>query len=257
MKLIPLGTNGYHPSFHRQTSSYLVLFERTAFLLDAGTGIARMREPAVAEAIRGYGTLHVILSHYHLDHIAGLYFLNHWPGDEKIIYAPTRPFIDANPREAIERLFKPPVNSFTMERNNLKIVPVGSDRMVIDGFPVSFWPQQHPGGSVGVRIGDELAYLTDTTVMPENAEKARGAKLVMHELWMTDAEAAEDEEERKRHSTFSPLADFFRACAPKRAMTIHLAPTRTDDEVRTMAQRLSAASGVPVEVPVEGRVYEI
>jgi ribonuclease BN (tRNA processing enzyme) len=257
MKLIPLGTNGYHPSFSRQTASYLVLHNGSAFLLDAGTGVARMREPAVQEAIRGYGTLHVVLSHYHLDHIAGLYFLNHWPGDRKIVHAPTCPFLQANPREAIERLFSPPVNSFTLERNNLEIVPINAERMTIGGVAFRFWSQRHPGGSVGMRLDDELAYMTDTVVMPENAAHARGVKLLMHELWLTDEEAAADEDERNRHSTISPLADFVRACSPRHAMTIHLAPNRSDDETRAMAARVAASSGVPVDVPVEGRVYAI
>jgi ribonuclease BN (tRNA processing enzyme) len=257
MKLIPLGTNGYHPSHGRQTSSYVVLLEKTAFLLDAGTGVARMREPGVAEAIRGYDTLHVILSHYHLDHIAGLYFLNHWPGREKVIYAPTQPYIDADPREAVERLFRPPVNSFTLERNNLRIVPVSREHMEIGGVHVRFWPQQHPGGSVGVRIGDELAYMTDTIVMPENARHACGVKVAMHELWLTDEDAAADPEEARRHTTFAPLAAFFKACQPKLAMTVHLAPTRTDEEAWAMAAHMAAASGVTVEVPVEGKVYEL
>ncbi|MFH0907999.1 MAG: MBL fold metallo-hydrolase [bacterium] len=257
MKLIPLGTNGYHPSFARQTASYLALFDNAAFLLDAGTGVARMREPAVQEAMRGYDELNVILSHYHVDHIVGLYFLNHWPGGAKVIHAPTCPFIAADPREAIERLFKPPLNSFSMAGNDMRIVPINAERMRIGGYDVSFWPQQHPGGSVGVRIGDEIAYLTDTVVMPENAGKVRGVQCLLHELWLTDEEAAADEDERNRHSTFGPLASFLKACAPKTAMTVHLSPTRTDEEAKQMATDLSNACGLVVRVPNEGSLYEL
>jgi ribonuclease BN (tRNA processing enzyme) len=257
MKLIPLGTNGYHPSFARQTSSYLALFDDAAFLLDAGTGTGRIREPAVLAEIQGYDTLYVLLSHYHVDHVVGLYSLFQWPGKRIIVHAPTCPFMQANPREAIERLFTEPLNSHSLEMNRIEVAPLNAYRMTIGGHAFTFWPQQHPGGSVGMRIDDELAYMTDTIVMPENAAHAKGVKLLMHELWLTDEEAAADPDEARRHTTFTPLADFLKTCAPKKAMAIHFSPPRTDEEIRAMATALSKASGIPVEAPVEGRVYEI
>jgi phosphoribosyl 1,2-cyclic phosphodiesterase len=197
-----------------------------------------------------------LLSHYHVDHITGLYCLFHWPGAKEIVYAPTCPFMPANPREALERLFTPPLNSHSLEMNRIEVQPLNASEMTIAGHQFKFWPQQHPGGSVGMRIDDEVAYMSDTIVMPENAAHAKGVKLLMHELWLTDEEAAADPDEARRHTTFTPLADFIRTCAPQRAMAIHFAPPRTDAEIRTMAEKLGKASGVPTEAPIEGRVYE-
>src|SRR5262245_7142883 len=67
MKVVLLGTAGYHPSNRRQTSS-LVLPE-LGLAFDAGTSLFRI--PRYLQT----RTLDICLSHAHLDHVAGLTFL--------------------------------------------------------------------------------------------------------------------------------------------------------------------------------------
>jgi ribonuclease BN (tRNA processing enzyme) len=257
MRLVPLGVNGYLPANGCQTSCYLCLFDRTAILLDAGTGAARLGEPRIRELVRGYDTLHILLSHYHVDHTMGLYYVaGLWEGP-LVVYGPSRPFIDADPQEAVLRLFRPPLNSFSLADCRMTVEAIREDRMDIGGVEVRFWPQRHPGGSVGMRIGGRIAYLTDTVVMPENAEHARGVDTLLHELWLTDQEAAEDEAERGRHSTFTPLADFIKLCTPRRFFPVHLNPRRKPEDTRALCERLQAQTGVETALLEEGRVYEV
>src|SRR3972149_12292087 len=67
MKLIFLGTSGYHPSDQRQTSCLLI--PQCGVVLDAGTGMYRLGNYLQTDEID------IFLSHAHLDHVVGLTFL--------------------------------------------------------------------------------------------------------------------------------------------------------------------------------------
>src|SRR5262245_45049975 len=67
MRIVPLGTTGYHPNELRQTACYLLPESGTLF--DAGTGLFRLAKHLVTDE------LDIFLSHAHLDHVVGLTFL--------------------------------------------------------------------------------------------------------------------------------------------------------------------------------------
>ena len=73
MKLIPLGTNGFFPSFGRQTACYAIPIKKTLIILDAGSGLFRLAEPVGKKLLDGIDEIHLYLSHYHLDHTFGFY----------------------------------------------------------------------------------------------------------------------------------------------------------------------------------------
>jgi ribonuclease BN (tRNA processing enzyme) len=258
MKLIPLGINGYLPLRGRHTSCFLLRDGDTAWLLDAGTGAARLHEPAIRAHLEGCRDLHLLLSHYHVDHSVGLYYaFTAWRHGTLHIHAPVCPFMPVNPEEAIRRYFSPPLNSYLLETTTITICPLNAPEQEIAGRRVTVWAQQHPGGSVGLRIDDAIAYVTDTVVMPENAAHVRGVDLLLHELWLNDADAQAQDGERNRHACFSPVADFVRAAAPRRVMPCHLYPHYDDATLTAMTRDLATASGIPAELPVEGQVYEL
>src|SRR5262249_39649886 len=67
MKLLLLGTSGYHPNERRHTACLMLPAE--GIVLDAGTGFFRVREHLATN------TLDILLTHAHLDHVVGLTFL--------------------------------------------------------------------------------------------------------------------------------------------------------------------------------------
>src|SRR5687768_18228296 len=67
MKLLLLGTAGYHPSETRHTAC--LMLPEAGIVLDAGTGFFRVRKHLQTP------TLDILLTHTHLDHVAGLTFL--------------------------------------------------------------------------------------------------------------------------------------------------------------------------------------
>ncbi len=258
MRLVPLGVNGYLPIGGRHSSCYLVLLEDAAFLLDAGTGAARLHEPEIRKLTEPYSELHVLLSHYHVDHTAGLYYaFTAWRKGPLHVYAPVLPFIDADPVEAIRRYFCPPLNSFLLEDSTIQVHPLAGAEQMIAGHRVRAWAQQHPGGSVGLRLDDCLAYVTDTVVMMENVDHARGVDVLLHEMWLNDADAAKQEKERQRHACFSPVVDFVTAAAPGLFMPVHVYPHYSDEALAEMARAAEAASGVRTMLPVEKLVYQV
>ncbi len=67
MKLLFLGTAGYHPSETRHTSC--LMLPEVGVVLDAGSGMFRVRDRLATS------TLDIFLTHAHLDHVWGVSFL--------------------------------------------------------------------------------------------------------------------------------------------------------------------------------------
>jgi len=172
------------------------------------------------------------------------------------VHAPVCPYIQADPVEAIRRYFCPPLNSYLLEDTTIQVHPLNKPGVTVAGHAIRIWPQQHPGGSVGFRIDDALAYCTDTVVMMEKVEEATGVDLLLHELWLNDEDAAVQEKESQRHACLGPVAAFVRAARPRHFMPVHLYPHYTDAMLTRMTRAVQEASGVPSEIPVEGKSYD-
>ena len=67
MKLVLLGTTGYHPNDERQTACFML--PELGIVLDAGTAMYRVRDHLVTPE------LDIFLTHAHLDHVIGLTYL--------------------------------------------------------------------------------------------------------------------------------------------------------------------------------------
>lgn len=259
-RLVPLGTNGYIPSFGRQTMSFLLLTGNEALLLDAGTGVSRLLEPTIIDLLRPYDCLSIILSHYHLDHLVGLSYLpGTWMRGVIRIYAPGRPFVEAEPDEALGRLLRPPLfpRRFEDFPTPVEVFPIRSEWLQIGNLSIHLHGQNHPGGSMGVRIGDGMAYVTDTPVTQATQTFVQGVKLLLHEVWLTDEEAEQDQAEREKHSHVSGVAQIARHAKVGSLMPIHHQPKRSGAEIHKLVQEMEASAGVEVIVPEEGKIYPL
>lgn len=259
MKLAALGTAGYLPAAGRQTMSFLLATDTDSLLLDAGTGVARLLEPAVAALLPAGRRLDILLSHYHLDHVVGLSYLLGLAADRAIrIHAPAPPLTMFGP-EGIRQLLSPPLFPLPIERwpMPVEISPFSAAELAIGGLELRLRRQKHPGGSVGVRIGDALAYVTDSVIDPATVEFVRGVKLLLHEVWLTAEEAAETDPAPTGHSGAGAVADLARAAGVGRLWVVHHHPRRSAADLARMAAAMQERAGLPVEVPVEGAVYEL
>lgn len=260
-RLVPLGTNGFIPTFGRQTMSFLVLAPGGALLLDAGTGVARLAEEPVRALLAPYERLDVVLTHYHLDHVIGLSYLTAlWRGKPLRLFAPGPPLVDGTPEAGIGRLLAPPLFPITVDAFPLpvEVVPYnGEGPIEAAGLELRFRRQDHPGGSAAVRVGDLLAYATDTTADDATAVFVTGVDLLLHECWATDAEAAADPAALYGHSAAGGVARIARAAHVGRLLTVHHHPLKRAAELARMAAAVAEQAGVEVAVPVEGMLYSV
>jgi len=260
LSITPLGTNGFIPTHGRQTMSYLVRRDGVPLLLDAGTGLGRLLEqgtgssPGPGAALVGASSLDILLTHYHLDHVVGLSYLTAICATLPVrIWAPAPPLVDGTP-EALFTLIAPPLFPipFAEFPSKVEVIPYATETLEIAGARLRLRRQSHAGGSVGVRIDDRLVYMTDTGVDDGSEAFARGAELLLHEVWVTDEEAARGAQ-RRGHSTVEEVAALAKAASVRALMPVHHHPTRTPKALAEIVSRLRELSGVEVIAPVEGR----
>ena len=244
----------------------------TVLVLDAGTGIRSLGEALVD---RGLGTVHLLLTHLHLDHLEGLrFFAPLW--DERVavtIWGPPSPVLSL--RERISRSFSPPL--FPVE---LSEVPA---RVTFQDVPRRPWALgeatvtarlvMHPGPTVGFRIeagASTFAYLPDhepalaggvanrTRDWISGAAISGDADLLMH-----DAQYSEEEYEERigwGHSSAADAVAYARAVGARRLLLFHHEPAHSDaslDELEAHAQSLAGQDGIEVGLAREGLIVEL
>ena len=219
MRVVFLGTGGYHPNERRHTAS--VLLPDAGVALDAGSGFFR-----VQNAIRS-STLDVFLTHAHLDHVCGLTFIlvPLLRGDLERV----RVFGTKNTLHAV-RTHLLAHELFPVEPDFEWHILDGSVALPDNG-ELTWISLEHPGGSVGFRLdwpGKSLAYITDTTAPGNYADFVRGVDVLIHECYFPDE--LDDWAQRTGHSSSSNVAKLARAAKVKRLYLVHVDPQRPDDD---------------------------
>lgn len=222
MKLLFLGTAGYHPNEQRQTTC--LMLPEAGIVLDAGTGLFRIRDHLETNS------LDIFLSHAHLDHTFGLTVLLDALFEKNVERVTVHG--DAAKLAAIEQhLFAPdifPVAPPFVSR------PLEQGLQLACGARVSHFPLDHPGGSIGFRFDwpdRSLAFVTDTTSRGEQSPylpNIRGVDLLVHECNFRDGQEAWAE--KTGHSSTTPVARAAAAAAVKRLVLMHFNPLDTSDD---------------------------
>jgi ribonuclease BN (tRNA processing enzyme) len=257
-RLIPLGTNGFIPTFGRQTMSFLLLTGKEAILFDAGTGVARLPEPHVAQLLEPYERLNIVLSHYHLDHSIGLSYLpGIWTEKPVSLFAPSAPLVETDAKQAVDTLLRPPLFPITTEAfpAAVEVIPIDKEAFSLGPHSVRVRSQIHPGGSIGIRLDDEFAYVTDTAVRQETTELVQGVTLLLHEVWLTDEEAEEDPRAVSMHSFAGGVALVAETAKVGRLMPVHHHPAKSDAQLGDVVRLLQACGTTPIVFPNEGQLY--
>ena len=219
MRVVFLGTGGYHPNERRHTAS--VLLPDAGVALDAGSGFFR-----VQNAIRS-STLDVFLTHAHLDHVCGLTFIlvPLLRGDlERVRVFGTQDTLHAVRTHLLAHELFPVEPDFEWH------ILDGSVALPDNG-ELTWISLEHPGGSVGFRMdwpGKSLAYITDTTAPGNYADFVRGVDVLIHECYFPDE--LDDWAQRTGHSSSSNVAKLARAAKVKRLYLVHVDPQRPDDD---------------------------
>ena len=218
-------------------------------ILDAGTGLRALGLHLATEEPR---TIHLLLSHLHLDHLEGLGFFGPlWdPKVEFHFWGPPSPVTSLKGR--IARYLSPPL--FPVHISDVPSKPtfhdVPSEEFQIGSASILAAPVSHSGPTVGYRItenGKTLAYLPDH-------EPVRGGDLrEMSPAWISgysiareadvllhDSQYTEDEYPSRvgwGHSSIAHVVTYAQIAAVKSLLLFHHDPLHDDDTLDAKLER--------------------
>jgi ribonuclease BN (tRNA processing enzyme) len=258
MSLTFFGVRGSYPVPGRSTLRYggntaSLLFEIAGqtVLFDAGTGIIKAGR-YLDQRLAAGGTIHLFLTHLHIDHIQGLPFFKPFynPRLEIVIHCPE--IAGGSFRQAIEALFLPPYSPITLEGIKAKLTFRALDQDPAKNF-IRLDPDivvshvkhdSHP--RLGVIIyqlahaGRRVVFSTDVE-SPDGFDAAisgfiHGADILIHDSQYLDEDYINAENSKKGygHSTVSMAVRNAEQCAVKKLFLFHFDPEYADRELEAM-----------------------
>ncbi|HEX3332444.1 MAG TPA: reverse transcriptase-like protein [Gaiellales bacterium] len=239
-----LGCGGGIPSSARETACLLVREGNRALLLDAGSGVGRLRDDR--RPLQGIDHIDVVLTHFHFDHICGMTALQ-WLPVEAAIWAPGRWLYDRPSTDILAPLRRPPISPGDVTAAPIFEIHEGVQE--ISGFAVRASAQpRHWAPSAGLRVGDDLAYVTDTPFEHSSIELARGVRTLFHEAW-SSSDAPSDQES---DSTAADAARVAAQAGVERLILVHLNPDLSDHAALVNDARRTFPN---VALGEDGRLY--
>ncbi len=232
------------------TACIEVLCGETRLIVDLGTGVRVLGNQLVAERAC---TAHILLTHTHLDHIAGFPFFKPayaasnrfelWAGHLRAQGMDLRSTLAAVMRQP---LFPVPLGLMHASAT-FHDVTAGDTLSLGPGVSVRTAPLRHPGGATGYRIefaGKSVAIVTDTEHDPNTPDRRvlgliDGADLVVYDTTYTDAEFPRFV--GWGHSTWEEGVRLCREAGAKRLVAFHHEPERDDGALDRIGEALDAA----------------
>ncbi len=221
MKLVLLGTAGYHPNDQRHTACLLI--PECGVMLDAGTGMYR-----AADYLAG-DTLNIFLTHAHLDHVVGLTYLLNLMRTRSL--SRVRVYGEAEKLAAIEaHLF---AAAIFPKRPEILMTPLDGPVGLPERGRLTYFPLAHAGGTLGFRLEwpeHSMAYVTDTTARPKvgYVSAVQGVDLLVHECYFRDG--FEEWATITGHSCTTPVAQVAKEAGVQRLLLVHINPTETAED---------------------------
>jgi phosphoribosyl 1,2-cyclic phosphodiesterase len=221
----------------------------TEIILDAGTGIRPLGLRLEAEQVT---TVHVLLSHLHLDHLQGLGFFQPLfrEGVDIHIWGPPSPTMSL--RERIGVYLSPPLFPVSLSQipSRLTFHDAPEEPWMLGSATIRALNVAHQGSTIGFRIeegGRSMAYLPDhepslgvdlKTLGPEwmsGHDLAHEVDVLFH-----DAQYSEEEypsHEGWGHSSIEHVVTFASMAKAKRLVLFHHDPLHGDSQLEVLLAR--------------------
>jgi ribonuclease BN (tRNA processing enzyme) len=219
-RLIILGGGGWFPAHGRHTACAILRDGDSAIMIDAGTGVGRLVEHP--ELLAGVERLDILLTHFHLDHIAGLAYL---PAlalcRQTTVWGPGKSLYGTSTAALLDRISREPFHPVPLGVQDIEVRDLPLDEVEFAGVRVGIRRQDlHTAPSLALRFEDMLAWITDTAYDPGSARFAAGCRLLAHEAWFT----ADQPRNPTIHSSGAQAADVAAGAEIDRLLLIHLPP---------------------------------
>lgn len=235
--LMVLGTQGWIPTPRRGTTCLAYRDGRTLLVLDAGTGLGHFLRPPAATLLDGVDEVHLLLTHYHLDHTVGLSYVSAaFPGRRVIVHVPEAAVNGIEPPDGVPSLIRPPFFPEAWARQkHVSLTTVCAGENDIAGLRVMVRAQSHADVSVAYRIVDHFVLATDTVYDEATAAFSAGAEVLIHEAWIDGKEEDEPGREdfvRRAYSSHTSARQAARLAARARVdelLLVHLNPLFAED----------------------------
>jgi phosphoribosyl 1,2-cyclic phosphodiesterase len=250
------------------------LEDGSVIVLDSGTGARPLGLALAREKIR---TIHILLTHLHLDHLEGLgFFPPLWdPEVDLHIWGPPSP--TKSLRERIARYFSPPL--FPVHLHDVPSRPIFHNApqkpFTVGTATVVAGPISHSGPTVGYRIsenGRTLTYMPDhepargmdlTSIEPEwisGHELAANADVLLHDAQYTESEYPD--RIGWGHSSVEHVVTYAKIAEARRLILFHHDPLHTDTDLEANLARARAlwdgdGSTTPPELAFEGMEIQV
>lgn len=254
MELVILGSAGWIPLDRRMTTCLALRTDDDLVLFDAGTGIARLHETAWQRLLPAPDReIHVFLSHLHFDHVIGLTFLPALWKNPTVVHVPMTengvPDVGAAGSGAgapeagmpgpgvLDQMFGGAFFPTPFDRllPSISREPIGPGEQEVVGLRIVARLQEHPGGSLGYRVDDLLAFMTDTRDEPGAVEFARSVKVLVHEAWTTeDDDPGAARTSASGHTSAEQAAELARRAGVEELLLSHLPPTEESHHDRLL-----------------------
>jgi len=260
---IPCPSNS-HVQFGGNTSCVEVTAGDHTIILDCGTGLRTLGKDLLKRQTR---RATILLSHFHLDHIAGFpFFQPAYSKDFSFRIMAAR--FDGYPdiRSVLASQMEPPLFPVPLRtmRADLSFEDFKSgETLTLDGgIHVRTVSLNHPDGACAYRIdheGRSLAYVTDTEHVPGQPDQnilglIAGADLVIYDATYTEQEFAC--KVGWGHSTWVEGIKLCRAANAHRLALFHHEPDH-DDAFMTALEREAQAEWEPVFAAREGSTIKL
>jgi phosphoribosyl 1,2-cyclic phosphodiesterase len=213
-------------------------------IIDAGTGIKNLGERLMAETDTRELRLHVLLTHFHLDHITGLpFFAPLYSSKTTIIfYSPASPQdTEKCLRGVMTGRYFPVDFKETASRKNF--VKIEEDSFSVGKLKISACPLHHPQGSVGYKIegkNSSVVFATDTEPPEQGMDERLSSFIKGVTYFVYDATFTPEEYLMRQgwgHSTYLEGTKLARKAGVQNLFLSHLNPDHSDSRVDGMVKR--------------------
>jgi phosphoribosyl 1,2-cyclic phosphodiesterase len=227
---------GHTPCSSLETS------DRNVLIVDAGTGIKKLGDKLQRERGGKPMSLHLLLTHFHLDHIMGLPFFMPLFSPEVTLFV----YANCSPEETEENLSGLMAGRYfpvsLQETQSRKIfIQIREDGIEIGGSRITFSPLNHPQGSVAYKIhaGNEaVVFATDTEHPLQGVDEklvdfASGTDILVYDAMFTPGEY-ESGRMGWGHSTWLEGIKLTKKAGVRKLYLSHFNPDHNDNQIDQM-----------------------